>query len=167
MYEILLHQVWVSYPFSFLPPTPLIEVGGISQSHMRAISLSHNPRTYVPERLLHWWNSPSVAVEQYWYLMCGVWYLLFDVWWVVCGGMGCGWEGVRESGEQHTMRTIKMNPISPPERERIAMSVSCVQHPPYLKTYLQCYFRWCRTTVWCDMCDVWCGLLLEGVSIVG
>ena len=42
--------------------------------------------------------------------------------------------GVRESSEQHTM----MNASSPgdpppPDRERIAIHVSCVQQLPYLK----------------------------------
>ena len=65
-----------------------------------------------------------------------VWCMMCDVYWVICDEW-CGWEGVRESREQHTMRTW-IQPkwvISPPERERIYMSISCVQYSLYFKTY--------------------------------
>ena len=73
--------------------------------------------------------------------------------------MWCGWGGVRESGEQHTMRTYSRNIhiYLPPDRERIAIRVSCVQHPLYLKTYL------CDVLCVCDVIKgvVWWGGVRE------
>ena len=63
---------------------------------------------------------------------------------VVCD-QGCG-VGERayvraESNIQKAYQNLQMH--LPPERERIAMAVSCVLHPHYLKTYLGCD-RACR-----------------------
>ena len=95
-----------------------------------------------------WWRSAPV-----WRMYVCMYICMYICVCVIKGIKGCGWVGVRESGEQHTMTTDHCHAqYPPPDRESIATSVSCVQHPPYLKTYL------CDVHVMfvlCVMWDVW------------